>query len=167
MAQGAWEPEPTAPEATVRSRSPPKREGPTSCVAQGTLLIFLGKVWREPITVHPKVLSHGSEGCGAPDQHKHHHHINRPPTPDPETAANLQQSPRPPHPSCLCPSLSPPSELVQGVAMSPAAVTPLRSFVQTPIHGRTLKSTLHPAIFWEMVKFVDLGVLYLSLVLPV
>ena len=32
---------------------------------------------------------------------------------------------------------------------------------------RTLKSTLHPAIFWEMVKFVDLGVLYLSLVLPV
>ena len=31
---------------------------------------------------------------------------------------------------------------------------------------RTLKSTLHPAIFWEMVKFVDLGVLYFSLVLP-
>ena len=31
---------------------------------------------------------------------------------------------------------------------------------------RTLKSTLHPTIFWEMVKFVDLGVLYLSLVLP-
>ena len=30
---------------------------------------------------------------------------------------------------------------------------------------RTLKSTLHPAIFWEMVKFVDLGVLYFSLVL--
>ena len=31
---------------------------------------------------------------------------------------------------------------------------------------RALKSTLHPAIFWEMVKFVDLGVLYFSLVLP-
>ena len=31
---------------------------------------------------------------------------------------------------------------------------------------RSLKSTLHPAIFWEMVKFVDLGVLYFSLVLP-
>ena len=27
---------------------------------------------------------------------------------------------------------------------------------------RTLKSTLHPSIFWEMVKFVALGVLYLS-----
>ena len=32
--------------------------------------------------------------------------------------------------------------------------------------GVPLKSTLHPAIFWEMVKFVDLGVLYFSLVLP-
>ena len=32
---------------------------------------------------------------------------------------------------------------------------------------RTLKSTLHPTIFWEMVKLVDLGVLYFSLVLPV
>ena len=31
---------------------------------------------------------------------------------------------------------------------------------------RTLKSTLHSTIFWEMVKFVDLGVLYVSLVLP-
>ena len=31
---------------------------------------------------------------------------------------------------------------------------------------RTLKSTLHPTIFWEMVKFVALGVLYFSLVLP-
>ena len=31
---------------------------------------------------------------------------------------------------------------------------------------RTLKSTLHPSIFWEMVKFVALGVLYFSLVLP-
>ena len=31
---------------------------------------------------------------------------------------------------------------------------------------RTLNSTLHPDIFWEMVKFVDLGVLYFSLVLP-
>ena len=30
----------------------------------------------------------------------------------------------------------------------------------------TLKSTLHSTIFWEMVKFVDLGVLYFSLVLP-
>ena len=29
--------------------------------------------------------------------------------------------------------LSPPSELVQGVAMSTAAVTPFRSFVQTPV----------------------------------
>ena len=29
-----------------------------------------------------------------------------------------------------------------------------------------LEVTLHPTIFWEMVKFVDLGVLYLSLVLP-
>ena len=33
------------------------------------------------------------------------------------------------------------------------------------LRRRTLKSTLHPAIFWEMVKFVDLGVLYFSLVL--
>jgi hypothetical protein len=32
---------------------------------------------------------------------------------------------------------------------------------------RSLKSTLQPTIFWEMVKFVDLGVLYFSLVLPV
>ena len=31
---------------------------------------------------------------------------------------------------------------------------------------RTLKSTLLSTIFWEMVKFVDLGVLYFSLVLP-
>ncbi len=31
---------------------------------------------------------------------------------------------------------------------------------------RTLKSTLHPTIFSEMVKFVDLGVLYFSLLLP-
>ena len=31
---------------------------------------------------------------------------------------------------------------------------------------RILKSNLHPAIFWEMVKFADLGVLYFSLVLP-
>ena len=56
--------------------------------------------------------------------------------PDQETAANFQafqQSLRPPHPSCLCPSLSPPSELVQGVAMSTSAATPFRSFVQTPI----------------------------------
>ena len=30
-------------------------------------------------------------------------------------------------------ALSPPSELVQGVAMSTSAVTPFRSFVQTPI----------------------------------
>ena len=29
-----------------------------------------------------------------------------------------------------------------------------------------IKSTLHPTIFWEMVKFVDLCVLYFSLVLP-
>ena len=35
------------------------------------------------------------------------------------------------------------------------------------LRRRTLKSTLHPTIFWEMVKFVDLGVLYFSLVLPV
>ena len=34
------------------------------------------------------------------------------------------------------------------------------------IRRRTLKSTLHPTIFWEMVKFVDLDVLYFSLVLP-
>ena len=53
--------------------------------------------------------------------------------PDPETAAYFQQALRPPHPSCFCPPLSPPSELVQGVAMSTAAVTPFRSFVQTPI----------------------------------
>ena len=31
---------------------------------------------------------------------------------------------------------------------------------------RTLKSTSHSVIFWEMVKFVDLGVLSFSLVLP-
>ena len=31
---------------------------------------------------------------------------------------------------------------------------------------RTLSSPLYPAIFWEMVKFVDLSVLYFSLVLP-
>ena len=30
-----------------------------------------------------------------------------------------------------------------------------------------VESTLHSTIFWEMVKFVDLGVLYFSLVLPV
>ena len=30
----------------------------------------------------------------------------------------------------------------------------------------SLRDTLHPAIFWEMVKFVDLDVVYLSLVLP-
>ena len=47
--------------------------------------------------------------------------------------ANFQQSLRPPHPSCLCPSLSPPSELVQGVAMSTSAATPFRSIVQTTI----------------------------------
>ena len=35
------------------------------------------------------------------------------------------------------------------------------------VRRRTLKSTLHSTIFWEMVKFVDLGVLYFSLVLPV
>ena len=40
---------------------------------------------------------------------------------------------RPSHPSCFCPPLSPPSELVQGAAMSTAAVMPFRSFVQTPI----------------------------------
>ena len=41
---------------------------------------------------------------------------------------------RPPHPSCLCSPLSPPSEIVQGVAMSTSAVTPSRSFfVQTPV----------------------------------
>ena len=38
---------------------------------------------------------------------------------------------------------------------------------KTTWHRRTLKSTLHPTIFWEMVKFVDLGVLNFSLVLPV
>ena len=31
---------------------------------------------------------------------------------------------------------------------------------------RALNSTLHPAIFLEMVKFLDLGVLHFSLVLP-
>ena len=31
---------------------------------------------------------------------------------------------------------------------------------------RNLNSILHPAIFLEMVKFVDLGVLYFSLVFP-
>ena len=45
---------------------------------------------------------------------------------------NSKQALRPPHPSCLCPPLSPPSELVQGVAVSTSAVTPFRSFVQTP-----------------------------------
>ena len=30
-----------------------------------------------------------------------------------------------------------------------------------------LEVTLHPTIFWDMVNFVDLGVLYFSLVLPV
>ena len=38
-----------------------------------------------------------------------HHRPGRPPAP--ETAANFQQALRPPHPSCLCPPLSPPSEL--------------------------------------------------------
>ena len=36
------------------------------------------------------------------------------------------------HTSCLCPPLSPPSELVQGVAMSTSADTPFRSFVSEP-----------------------------------
>ena len=52
---------------------------------------------------------------------------------DQETVAHFQQSLRPTHPSCLYPPLSPPSELVRGVAMSTSAVTPLRSLVQTPI----------------------------------
>ena len=89
------------------------------------------------------------------------------------------------HP-CLCPPLSHPSDLVLGVAMNTSAVMPFRAsshhphnrghiipfssfflcvFVQC-CRRRTLKSTFHPAIFWEMVKFVDLGVLYFSLVLP-
>ena len=34
---------------------------------------------------------------------------------------------------CLCPPLSPPNELVQGVAMSTSAVMPFSSFVQTPV----------------------------------
>ena len=37
---------------------------------------------------------------------------------------------------------------------------------ETTLRRRILKSTLHPTIFWEMVKFVALGVLYFSLVLP-
>ena len=71
--------------------------------------------------------SHGSEGCGALDQHQH----GRPPAPDQETVANFHQSLRPSHPPCLCPPLPPPSELVQGVAMSTTAVMPFRFFVQT------------------------------------
>ena len=57
---------------------------------------------------------------------------------------------------------------------SNAQIGNLRNFRKFPIsitssRRRTLKSTLHPAIFWEMVKFVDLqdlGVLNFSLVLP-
>ena len=41
-----------------------------------------------------------------------------PPAPDQETVANFQQSLRPSSPACLCPLGPPPSELVQGVAMS-------------------------------------------------
>ena len=48
-------------------------------------------------------------------------------------AAYFQQALRPSRPSCFCPPLSPPTELVQGAAMSTAAVMPFRSFVQTPI----------------------------------
>ena len=62
--------------------------------------------------------SHGSDGCGAPDKH----HINRP---DHETAAHFQQSLCLSSPPCLCPPLSHPSDLVQGVAMSTSAVMPL------------------------------------------
>ena len=89
------------------------------------------------------------------------------------------------HP-CLCPPLSHPSDLVLGVAMNTSAVMPFRASSHHPHYRghiipfssfflcvfvqccrrRTLKSTFHPAIFWEMVKFVDLGVLYFSLVLP-
>ena len=49
--------------------------------------------------------------------------------------------------------------------MDPMGSLALFQFYETH-RRRTLKSTLHPAIFWEMVKFVDLGVLYFSLVLP-
>ena len=38
-------------------------------------------------------------------------------------AAGCAHHHRPPHPSCLCPPLSPPSDLVQGVAMSTSAVS--------------------------------------------
>ena len=41
------------------------------------------------------------------------------------------------------------------------------SFTQLCHRRRSLKSTLQPTIFWELVKFVDLSVLYFSLVLPV
>ena len=62
--------------------------------------------------------------------------------------------------------------------LAAAAPLKLRSFVfaasderffflyEYQCRRRTLKSTLHPSIFWEMVKFVALGVLYFSLVLP-
>ena len=40
----------------------------------------------------------------------------------------------------LCPPLSPPSELEQGVAMSTSAVTPFRSFVQTSYSPSPLRA---------------------------
>ena len=56
----------------------------------------------------------------------------------PETAANIQQALCPPHPSCFCSPLSPPSELVQGVALSTSAVTPFLS------HFRSFASSSSP-----------------------
>ena len=73
--------------------------------------------------------SDGSEGCGPPRQHQH----RWPPAPDQETATHFQQSLRPSSPSCLCPPVPPPSDLVQGVVMSTPAVMHFNSLVQTPI----------------------------------
>ena len=71
MAQGAWEPEPTAPEATVRSRSPPKREVPTCCVAQGTALIFfqveMSAAGGKPTVGTPEIMSLEGDVCSKED----------------------------------------------------------------------------------------------------
>ena len=53
--------------------------------------------------------SHGSEGCGALDQHQH----GRPPAPDQETVASFQNSMRPSSPPRFCPPLSHLCDLVQ------------------------------------------------------
>ena len=54
--------------------------------------------------------------------------------------ANFQQSLRPSSPSCLCPQVPPPSELVQGVAMRTTAVMPFHSLVQTTVFPSPLRA---------------------------